>query len=113
MDAETKTELEAAVFRRLVEHFQKRTDVQNIDLMILAGSAATAWATGTGKRRRKKASRWKRTKRARSSMACRLTNGRRRHQKEATPEQQAAFDAIPDNSQLGHCGRVACTARHG
>ena len=37
MDAQTKTELEAQVFRRLVEHFQKRTDVQNIDLMILAG----------------------------------------------------------------------------
>ena len=37
MDAATKTELEAQVFRRLVEHFQKRSDVQNIDLMILAG----------------------------------------------------------------------------
>ena len=37
MDVQTKIELEAQVFRRLVEHFQKRTDVQNIDLMILAG----------------------------------------------------------------------------
>ncbi len=34
---ETTTELEAAVFRRLVEHLRKRTDVQNIDLMNLAG----------------------------------------------------------------------------
>ena len=33
----TRTELEAAVFRRLVEHLQTRTDVQNIDLMNLAG----------------------------------------------------------------------------
>jgi len=33
----TRTELEAAVFRRLVEHLRKRTDVQNIDLMNLAG----------------------------------------------------------------------------
>jgi uncharacterized protein len=33
----TRTELEAAVFRRLVEHLQQRTDVQNIDLMNLAG----------------------------------------------------------------------------
>ena len=32
-----RTELEAAVFRRLVEHLRKRTDVQNIDLMNLAG----------------------------------------------------------------------------
>jgi hypothetical protein len=33
----TRTELEAAVFRRLVEHLRARTDVQNIDLMNLAG----------------------------------------------------------------------------
>jgi uncharacterized protein len=33
----TRTELEAAVFRRLVEHLRSRTDVQNIDLMNLAG----------------------------------------------------------------------------
>ena len=33
----TKNELEAAAFRRLVSHLQERTDVQNIDLMNLAG----------------------------------------------------------------------------
>jgi uncharacterized protein len=37
MDEATRTELEAAAFRRLVEHLRKRTDVQNIDLMNLAG----------------------------------------------------------------------------
>jgi len=37
MDDKTQTELEAAVFRRLVEHLRSRTDVQNIDLMNLAG----------------------------------------------------------------------------
>ena len=37
MDTVTQTELEAAVFRRLVEHLRKRSDVQNIDLMNLAG----------------------------------------------------------------------------
>lgn len=37
MDPQTKTELEAAAFRSLVAHLQKRTDVQNIDLMILSG----------------------------------------------------------------------------
>ena len=37
MDAGTRTELEAAAFRRLVEHLRERTDVQNIDLMNLAG----------------------------------------------------------------------------
>ncbi len=37
MEDKTKTELEAAAFRRLVQHLQERTDVQNIDLMNLAG----------------------------------------------------------------------------
>ena len=37
IDDTTRTELEAAVFRRLVEHLRSRTDVQNIDLMNLAG----------------------------------------------------------------------------
>ena len=37
MDEKTKTELEAAAFRRLVSHLRTRTDVQNIDLMTLAG----------------------------------------------------------------------------
>jgi hypothetical protein len=37
MDEKTRTELEAAVFRRLVDHLRTRTDVQNIDLMNLAG----------------------------------------------------------------------------
>jgi uncharacterized protein len=37
LDDKTRTELEAAAFRRLVEHLRARTDVQNIDLMNLAG----------------------------------------------------------------------------
>jgi len=37
MDVKTQTELEAAAFRRLVDHLRERTDVQNLDLMNLAG----------------------------------------------------------------------------
>jgi uncharacterized protein len=37
MDDRTRTEVEAAVFRRLVDHFREHTDVQNIDVMKLAG----------------------------------------------------------------------------
>jgi hypothetical protein len=37
LDARTATELEAAVFRRLLRHFDERKDVQNIELMTLAG----------------------------------------------------------------------------
>jgi len=36
-DPATRTELEAAAFRRLVEHLRERSDVQNIDMMNLAG----------------------------------------------------------------------------
>ncbi|MDO9381809.1 MAG: DUF1244 domain-containing protein [Hyphomicrobiaceae bacterium] len=36
-DQQTQTELEAAAFRRLLEHLRTRTDVQNIDMMNLAG----------------------------------------------------------------------------
>ncbi len=37
MDQQTETEIEAAVFRRLLEHLDSRKDAQNIDLMNLAG----------------------------------------------------------------------------
>jgi hypothetical protein len=37
IDDKTRTELEAAAFRRLVTHLRERTDVQNLDLMNLAG----------------------------------------------------------------------------
>jgi uncharacterized protein len=37
MDQHTQTELEAAAFRKLVAHLRERTDVQNIDMMNLAG----------------------------------------------------------------------------
>lgn len=37
MDDATRTELEAAAFRKLVEHLRDRTDVQNIDMMNLTG----------------------------------------------------------------------------
>ena len=37
MDDKTRTELEAAAFRRLLDHLRSRTDVQNIELMNLAG----------------------------------------------------------------------------
>lgn len=37
MDDHTRIELEAAAFRRLIEHLRERTDVQNLDLMNLSG----------------------------------------------------------------------------
>jgi uncharacterized protein len=43
IERETATELEAAAFRRLVAHLRERTDVQNIDLMNLAGFCRNCW----------------------------------------------------------------------
>ena len=37
LDDQTRIEVEAAAFRRLVQHFRERTDVQNLDVMNLAG----------------------------------------------------------------------------
>ena len=52
MDKTTRTEIEAAAFRGLVEHLQRRTDVQNIDLMNLAGfcrNCLSKWYMGAAK----------------------------------------------------------------
>ncbi len=44
MDDQTRTELEATAFRRIIAHLRKRTDVQNIDLMGLAGFCRNCFA---------------------------------------------------------------------
>jgi len=49
MDSQTKLELEAAAFRTLVEHLRERNDVQNIDMMNLAGfcrNCLSKWYAG-------------------------------------------------------------------
>jgi uncharacterized protein len=54
VDQATRTELEAAAFRGLVEHLRRRTDVQNIDLMNLAGfcrNCLSKWYLAAAKKR--------------------------------------------------------------
>lgn len=54
MDDKTRIELEAAAFRGLVEHLQRRTDVQNIDLMNLSGfcrNCLSKWYMAAAKER--------------------------------------------------------------
>ena len=92
MNDETRTELEAAVFRRLVRHFQERTDVQNIDLMILAGFCRNCLGD------------WYREAAAEKGIALEKDQARslvygmppaewkKKYQKDASPEQIAAFD---------------------
>ncbi len=54
MDEKTRTELEAAAFRGLVEHLRRRSDVQNIDLMVLSGfcrNCLSKWYMAEAERR--------------------------------------------------------------
>ena len=91
IDAATRTDLEAATFRRLVEHLRARTDVQNIDMMNLAGFCRNCL------------SRWYREAAEAKGLALADADAREivygmpykqwqaLHQREATPEQKAAF----------------------
>jgi len=88
----TETELQAAVFRRLVRHFRERTDVQNIDLMTLSGFCRNCLGD------------WYREAAAEKGIVLEKDEARgliygmppaewkKKHQKDATPEQQAAFE---------------------
>jgi hypothetical protein len=90
-DSATRTELEAAAFRRLVEHLRERTDVQNIDLMNLAGFCRNCL------------SRWYREAAEARGLALSDPDAREiiygmpykewqaKYQKEASAEQKAAF----------------------
>ena len=54
MDKQIETEIEAAVFKRLLQHFQNHTEVQNIDLMILADfcrNCLSKWYVAAAKER--------------------------------------------------------------
>ena len=91
MDEATTTALEAAAFRRLVQHLREHPDVQNIDLMILAGFCRNCL------------SRWYREAAEDRGLAMTdpqareiiygmpYEDWRAKHQKEATPEQTAAY----------------------
>ena len=92
VDDKTRTELEAAVFRRLVEHLRGRTDVQNIDLMNLAGfcrNCLSNWmkdaADAQGAKLSKDESR-------EAVYGMPYDEWKAKHQNEASPAQRAAFD---------------------
>jgi hypothetical protein len=97
MDDKTRTELEAAVYRRLVEHLRSRTDVQNIDLMNLAGfcrNCLSNWmkdaADAQGVALSKDESR-------QVVYGMPYDEWRKKYQKEASAEQKAAFGKSSPN----------------
>jgi hypothetical protein len=100
MDEPTRTEVEAQVFRDLVAHLQKRTDVQNIDLMNLAGfcrNCLSKWYAAAAQERGHEMA---------YDDAREIVYGmpyqewKAKYQTEATAEQKAKFDA--DAKQDGH-----------
>src|SRR5689334_24397557 len=101
MNELVRTEIEAAVFRRLVEHLRERTDVQNIDMMILGGFCRNCLGD------------WYREAAAEKHIVLGKDEARaivygmppeewkKRHQREATADQKAAFEI----------GRASCRER--
>lgn len=97
MDEKTRNEIEAAAFRRLVEHLRTRTDVQNIDLMNLAGFCRNClgdWfkdaAQARGIEMSKDAARGE-------IYGMPPAEWKARYQKEASAEQKAAFEKSHKN----------------
>lgn len=91
IDKATQTELEAAVFRRLVAHLQKRTDVQNIDMMNLAGFCRNCLANWYQEAAADKGVALSKDEAREIIYGMPYKEWQAKHQKEATPEQQAAF----------------------
>jgi uncharacterized protein len=93
IDKKTETELEAAVFRRLVEHLRSRKDVQNIDLMNLAGfcrNCLSNWYEEAAKQMNVAVSRDEARERV---YGMPYDEWKSKHQREATADQKRGFDA--------------------
>jgi hypothetical protein len=92
LDDKTRTALEAAAFRRLLEHLRSRTDVQNIDMMNLAGfcrNCLSNWmkdaADSQGVPMTKDESRA-------AVYGMPFEEWKAKYQRDASPDQKAAFD---------------------
>jgi hypothetical protein len=99
MDEPTRTEIEAAVLRRLLEHLRERTDVQNIELMNLAGfcrNCLSKWYRAAAQERDLDID-YDAAREIVYGMP--YTQWKERYQREATPEQQAAFAAASRSSE--------------
>jgi len=91
LDDKTRTELEAAVFRRLVEHLRQRTDVQNIDLMNLAGFCRNCLSNWMKDAADERGLAMSKDESRTVVYGMPYDEWRAKYQKEASPEQQAAF----------------------
>jgi hypothetical protein len=91
MDEKTRTELEAAAFRRLVAHLRARTDVQNIDMMNLAGFCRNCLGDWYREAAGEKGIVLEKDEAREIVYGMPPSEWKRRYQKEASPEQQTQF----------------------
>jgi hypothetical protein len=98
MDEQTRVELEAAVYRRLVEHLRARTDVQNIDLMNLAGFCRNCLSNWMKDAADAKGLALSKDESREIVYGMPYDEWRKRYQKEANADQKAAFDKAGPHS---------------
>jgi len=92
LNDEQKRDFEAAAFRRLVGHLRQRTDVQNIDMMNLAGFCRNCLADWYREAAQEKGVALEKSEAREIIYGMPYDEWRARHQSEATPEQKAAFE---------------------
>src|SRR6201997_5690265 len=92
MDDKTRTELEPAAFRRLLDHLRTRTDVQNIDLMNLAGFCRNCLPNWMKDAADAKGVPMTKDQSREIVYGMPFNEWRAKHQKEASAEQKAAFE---------------------
>ena len=90
-DDKDRIELEAAAYRKLVEHLRKRSDVQNIDLMNLAGFCRNCLANWYQEASAEKGQTLSKDQAREIVYGMPYKDWQAANQKEATPEQKAAF----------------------
>ena len=91
LDEQTRTELEAAAFRKLVAHLRDRTDVQNIALMDLAGFCRNCMSRWYQEAAEAKGLSLDKAAAREIVYGMPYSEWKAKYQTEATPEQQAAF----------------------
>jgi len=91
-DRQTTLELEAAAFRRLIDHLRSRTDVQNIDLMNLAGFCRNCLSDWMADAAKDKGLELSKDEAREIIYGMPYQEWQARHQKEAGGEQLAAFE---------------------
>lgn len=92
MDQETRTELEAAAFRRLVNHLRERKDVQNIDLMNLSGFCRNCLSNWYQEAAEEKGVEMDKSVAREIIYGMPYSEWKSKFQTEATADQQAAFE---------------------